>query len=496
MTWPNDAVATTENSRVAPRRDSANRELPAPLRPVYSQMLPLVVKPIEGDVLVPVDDPRLRLHFTLPILPTSLTRDAFALTLVRLGSAKPVKYDIEPRAVRLLPQVEPIDDYPGCTVEIELARRLRLAGGRGTVELCVDDYIGLVVVSGDKAIRDYSGRFHQEPPSERSWSIVPGNAVTVVEWPGIGEQGLDERLMTDAVLGKPGFEFGEQGSLRPLVRVEAGDGSLGLFRPPRDMVLMPGEPFDRGDGVIVRSRGRTFPFLAVDVPTGVTVRVDARSGPVQILVVDRARIAGTLVVEGAGFGLPPADREVDVSLVMDSSAVSLLAAGGIEISGKVEGLASPTGAQLALITSGRLALGPVPAGTILATELGSTAVGTLDTSCVSVQVQLTAGLPSGVELTASGSSVYRSLPPGISGGRLRLDRCDPAIRVAWQATSPDPVDPMLPDRTPARSTPLREIVDGERIDGLAGQFLRIRCQVSVRGGQRLPTLGGVRLLGR
>ena len=90
----------------------------------------------------------------------------------------------------------------------------------------------------------------------------------------------------------------------------------------------------------------------------------------------------------------------------------------------------------------------------------------------------------------------RSLPPGISGGRLRLDRCDPAIRVAWQATSPDPVDPMLPDRTPARSTPLREIVDGERIDGLAGQFLRIRCQVSVRGGQRLPTLGGVRLLGR
>ena len=471
-------------------------EFPAPLRPTYSTMLPLVVKPIEGDIQVPIDDPRLQLHFTLPILPTSLTPEAFALTLVRLGGAEPTKYRVAPRVVRLLPRVEPIDDYPGCTVEIELARRLALVDGSGTVELKADDFIGLAVVAGAKALRDYSGRFHQALPSERTWYMVPGSAVSVVEWPGLAEQKSTKQVMTSSVLGTPGFEVDEQGDLRPLVRLEAGDGEFGVFRPKRDMVLVPGEPFDRGDGVVLRSRGRTFPFTAIDVPEGVTVAVDTRAGPVRLLAVDRARIAGTLRVDGQGPGLRSTDRQVDVSLVMESSAVTLLAPGGIEISGQVVAGSESSGAALALIAGGTLQLGPVPAGTILATEVGCKVTGALATSCHSVQLQLTPGLPPGGQLEAIGAAEYRRLPPGISGGQLRLDRGDPQIRVSWQATLPDAVQAQMPDRQLARSTPWYEFHDGESIDGVAGQFLRIRCQALLRGGEPLPTLGGVRLLSR
>ena len=480
--------------RTAPR--VMEGELPAPLRPNYSTLLPLVVKPIEGDIQVPVDDPRLQLHFTLPILPTSLTPEAFALTLVRLGGAEPIKHRVVPRAVRLLPRVEPIDDYPSCTVEIELARRLALLDGSGTVELKADDFIGLAVVAGAKALRDYSGRFHQEPPAERTWYMVPGSAVAVAEWPDFAEQKAARQLLSGSVLGNPGFEVDEQGDLRPLVRLEAGNGEFGVFRPTRDTVLVPGEPFDRGDGVVLRSQGHTFPFMAIDIPDGVTVRVDARAGPVRLLAVDRAQIAGKLQIDGRGRGLRSTDRQVDVSLVMDGSAVTLMAPGGIAITGEVTAEGDAEGSALALITGGRLELGPVPAGTILATEPGCKVVGALDPSCRSVQLQLTPGLPAAAQIEAVGVADYLPLPPGIAGGTLRLDACDPAIRVSWQATLPDAVEVQRPDRRSARSTPWYEFRDGEVIDGLAGQFVRIRCQALLQGGQPLPRLTGVRLLSR
>ena len=63
-------------------------------------------------------------------------------------------------------------------------------------------------------------------------------------------------------------------------------------RPQADITLRPGVPFDRGDGVLVQSVGADFPFLAIDIPAGVRVRVES-SVPVQLLAYYTAVQKGT-----------------------------------------------------------------------------------------------------------------------------------------------------------------------------------------------------------
>ena len=102
--------------------------LPAPLRPPMSE-LPFVLPPQYPPLQpVPANAPRLRLRFTLPVLPTTATADAFEVLLMR----SPIE-TLMPRSVRVVPSRLP-DDFPGSTVEIDLGGLMR-QDGSGPVAL-------------------------------------------------------------------------------------------------------------------------------------------------------------------------------------------------------------------------------------------------------------------------------------------------------------------------------------------------------------------------
>ncbi|MGE3172965.1 MAG: Ig-like domain-containing protein [Planctomycetota bacterium] len=479
--------------RTAPRDVTAlGLGLPAPLRPAPDERPFLLRPPETGTVPLPADDPRVQLHFTTPILPGSVTPAAFEISLARGGVGAGIEV-IEPRAVRLLPRM-PVDELPGSTVEIEFGAEVRVRGSDRTLTLQPDDFVGVQLVLGDASLRDYAGR---QPPIQVQWcEVIAGMAVTVAEWPDLDEAGR----AFDAGAELPGFEVTEAGDIRPLVRLEAGDGHLGAFRPMRDTVLVPGQPFDRGDGAQVAAPDGVFAFTAIDVPAGVTVRIDASAGPVLLQAMGRIRVTGRIEVLGAAPNWAPRPGQVvDVSVLRAGVAVVLLAAGGIDLRGAVTApaLAGGNGAPLALVTAGELTLsGVVPPGTVLATERGNSLAAPAADRCVAVRVRLEPGVPPGTEVLCSAYTPFRALPADRGAASARIERTDPALRVAWQTLPPDPRRRDLPDLDPARAAPARELVDGQRIDAAPGAFVRLRCEARVHGGVALPRLLRVRLLDR
>ncbi|MCK5943528.1 MAG: hypothetical protein KAI24_16215, partial [Planctomycetes bacterium] len=264
-------------------RDQVPAGLPSILRPVASE-LPFVVR--GSDMLyVAADDPRLQLHFTQPVLPTTVDVDAFKVQLLGVAA------EILPRSVRVVTSA--LDDQPGCTVELDLGALPRFADGTSRA-LSEGDYISVTVRPGSR-VTDYAGR----PPlsSANFWSVVAGRNLPICEWPAGGEADL----IADEL--RAGFEV-SGATIRPRVRVEAGNGSLGVFRPARDLTLRPGQPFDPGDGRSCVSTGADFAFAAIDIPEGVTVTVDAQGGPVRLRATGGVRIAGGLHLLAPTVPLP------------------------------------------------------------------------------------------------------------------------------------------------------------------------------------------------
>ncbi len=463
----------------------------APLRPLNAETRPFLLRPSDvGSAPLPVDDARLQLHFTLPLLPPSVTAAAFEMRLLRSLPAREFEF-IEPRAVRLLPQ-QPVDDCPGSTVEIEFGAQVRVRDTDQLVALQPDDLVVVRLVSGEKALRDYAGR---QPPPQVQWcNVVPGVAVRVAEWP-LPQQGPSRYL--DADLAVPGFEVTDRQAIQPLVRVEAGDGSLGVLRPLRDTQIG-GDPFDRGDGVRVASADGVFAFQAIDIPAGVTVRIDAGPRPVHLLALGRIRIAGRLEVFGDSGPMPLHPGQlVDVSTLCSGAVVSVLAGSGIEVSGSIDGHAPNGGAPVALITSGALIVtGSIPPDSVLATERGGLVAPRAADRCLAVRVQLTAGLPPGAEVLASGYTPFLQVPVDRTAGTIRLSPADTPVRVAWQLLPPDSLQRTRPDLDPARAGAPREIVDGQRVGAGPGSFLRLRLQARVAAGAPLPHLHGIDVLDR
>jgi hypothetical protein len=320
----------------------------------------------------------------------------------------------------------------------------------------------------------------------------------VLQWPG-----ADESWLAGPDLTAPGFEL-LHGSLQPLVRVEGGDGSLGVFRPKHDMRLMPGESFDRGDGVLVVSKGNAFPFAAIDIPQGITVAVDARFAPVRLLAMGRARIAGRLVIEGQPANAPPPmGWRGDLETICASTAVAIIAIGGIWIGGQdatggTAVVASPaaTGAPLALVSAGPVEVhAPIPR-TILARERALGGTSSWVERCISVQVPLTHGLPSGVEARAQGFTAFRPLPAMVQAMTFHRVGADAGLRVDWQAANADPSRPDQPDQDPARIAAFQEAAEGSALPAGPGAFVRLRLEAVVRGGEALPRIQSVLILDR
>jgi hypothetical protein len=496
-----DCVRGTDGSRLAAgvqrafrtaTRDAVPGGLPAPLRPVADPSVPFLVD-VSGTGTLPADNARLRLRFSLPVLPASLGPDAFQVQLVRMSTGRvETPTELVPGDVRALG----IDDFHCCTVELDLGTRLTDRRG-APVQLAPGDYVYVTFARGVAALRDYADRELQAPGMPIIFSVVEGAAAVVLRWPQWPHG--DDNLLPAADVATPGFEF-VNGVFRPLVRVEAGDGSLGVFRPTRDTTLEPGQPFDRGDGTRVASRGTVFPFLAIDVPAGVTVTIDARRAPVQLLALARAQVQGRIVIEGETGQPPPPGGIGDAATIQTSAAVSILAAGGIEIgpapAAIVAASAQSVSVPLALVSAGPITVrGPIPFA-ILAAERSLRRGDSHVERCASVQVKLTPGLADGVEVEAQGLTAFQPLPPTIAAPLLRITDGDASVHVDWQSAPPQIDHPERPDPDPVRMTAFREAVDAQPLPVAPGSFLRLRLGARVRGGSPLPQVRELQLLDR
>lgn len=479
--------------------DEVPAGLPAPLRPVLGGALPFLLRPQAIEGRVPIDEPRLRLFCTLPVLPSSVTAEAFEISLVQRNRplpAGPPALRIAPRSVRIARLPAGAEEYPGSTIEIDLGSSVRLHDGAELLPLTPGDLIAVKVTTGRKPLRDYSGQPLQVAvDAPHWWEAVPGSRVLWKEWT-VATANRDGFRATDD-LAVPDLEW-SQGVLRPRVRVEAGDGSLGVFRPQQDTSLVPGQPFDRGDGTLVVDDGGVYAFAAIDVPAGVTVTVDPRGGRARLLASGRARIAGRLLVPplGVAQSLRQGDL-VDFGSVVESAAVTLLAAGGAAVTGAVElAPGAADGVSFALVAAGPVDLrGPIPLGSLLATEPDAHRVQGLAQRVLGVKVRLTPGMPTGAVGEAAGWTGYEALPPGCTAGAVQRLDCGADVRLDWQSVPPDPVRGGA-DLDPARATPPRAIDEDGEFAVLPGSFVRFRCTIPVRGGQPLRGCGGLRVFER
>jgi hypothetical protein len=302
----------------------------------------------------------------------------------------------------------------------------------------------------------------------------------------------------------PGFEARGEG-LRPAVRVEAGNGSLGVFRPKVDTILRPGQPFDRGDGEVVVSRGGEFPFQAIDIPRGVVVRVEAGETPVQLLACGAARIAGSLLLASVPQPLPTRRVSQAVHELVAAAPVTLLAAGGIDVTGSIRAL-TPAGdatTNLLLASPNRIHLhGELPFHTLLACESATEGAGAAGIrgirgqSVVCPAVQFTYGLAAGADFVVRGLLPWRVMPLDRDGGVLHFGDQSPDLQVAWQSAPADAARKNEPDLGIGRVGRLQPANDGDTIAVAPGAWVRFALTAPVRSGRPLPRMRELRLYDR
>lgn len=470
---------------------TANGRLPAPLRPPSTELPFLQHRQLPGDIAsrLPADAPRLRLHFTLPVLPTTVRPEAFIVHL-----AQP-QQRLEVRRARLL--TAPLDQHPGSTVELDLGSEPRLHGGGPRVELDPGELLSVTLADGPHSLRDLADQevFGGPVGQAQFWLVVAGSSLPLFAWPTD-----DGGLVGDDEL-QPGFEA-RAGLVRPRVRIEAGDGSLGVFRPQADITLRPGVPFDRGDGVLVQSVGADFPFLAIDIPAGVRVRVES-SVPVQLLACGGIRVAGTLELSTPTELVPRLQRGAPASEVLAQAPAALVAAGDIWLSGTVTTARPLPTDQTALTvaSAARIELGgEMPYNTVLAVERGvargSTPIVGPRGQSFPTTVEFEYGLAPGARIRAQARSEWRELGRDRDRGVLRFVDVDPALRVEWQTA---PADPVQPDRADLRSDRLarpRRATDGEWLALEPGSFGRFLVSADLVAGLPLPSFEELRLADR
>lgn len=457
-----------------------------PLRPI--QGVPTVLRPaFHGQV--PIDRPIVQLHFTLPVLPTTVRPAAFEALLSR-GSRL---WQVRPRSVRVASARGPTDDYPGCTVELDLGGELAVVDGDETEVLQPGDFLSVRLAQGPDAVLGYGNQPVLQSSDAALWTVVEGASVAVLEWP----RALGERpLGSDSLL--PGFEV-VQGGVRARARVEAGTGALGILRPLRNLVLRPGEPFDRGDGTIVQSVGNAFPFLAIDIPAGVTVRLEAPAGAA-LLACGSVRIDGQLWIETEPVPTrSQALREVAAAALLASAPVAIVAGGEIAVNGAIATGRAIADDQslLAVMSAGGVAIaGPLPEGAIVAVEAQRPLQWQAAQRKRTMTTRLTPGVPPGCEIECVAHSGWLRFPSDIGSGIVAIDQLDPRLQVGWQLAPPDPVRTGRADLRPERWTQVREVVSGGAIDVPPGHHLRFRLRTRVQPGAALPRLAAISVRAR
>lgn len=464
-------------------RHQAPANLPSILRPTASE-LPFVVRRSEVPLYVAADDPRLLLHFTQPVLPSTVNADAFQVQV--LGASA----EIRPRSVRVL--TSPLDEHPGSTVELDLGALPKLADG-STRALAEGDWISVAVRAGS-TITDYSGQ-RPLPATASYWSVVEGRSLPICEWPG------DDVGYTDEGGLAPGFEVAGA-SIRPRVRVEAGNGALGAFRPQSDLTLRPGEPFDCGDGQLRVSTGSVFAFSQIDIPAGVTVTIDAQGAPVHLCATGGVRIAGDVRLLGPTVALPTGRFGTQpVAELVELAPVSMVAAGDVQIEGQVTTDTEVESGRSALLLASAATLrlrGSLPFQTMLVVEARSGEAGSrIDGARGQSRVYpatFTPGLAPGSDFEVVGLLPWKQIPNHRDSGTLHLGNQSRGLQVEWQPTPADPIRGESPDTSAGRMGRWQSARDRDVLVVGAGAFLRIRLSTRVRSSEPLPAIDRVRLV--
>lgn len=464
-------------------RDQAPAGLPAILRPSASD-LPLVLRTSDVTQHVAADAPRLQLHFTLPVLPSSLERDAFRIRVLGAGV-------LVPRSVRVV--TSPLDDldFPGSTVEIDLGAVPEFEDGTRRA-LTDTDYISVALLP-DAGLTDYAGR-PPLPSEPQFWSVVAGRNIPVCSWPA-----EEHSYVSEDALGA-GFEV--QGTtIQPRVRVEAGNGSLGGFRPEADITLRPGEAFDRGDGEMVMSSGSDFHFTSIEIPEGVTVTVDASTGPVRLLSCGGVHIAGSVRLVGAIAPLPTHPFiEQPVQDLIDAVRVAIVAASDIRIDGQIASATavSPADTALLLATAGWLRLhGTLPFQSVLVAEARggeSSRIEGVRGQSRPYPASFRVGLAEGADFEVEGVLPWRRLPPHLDSGLLQLAEQSGDMSIEWQSTSADAIRGEVPDLSEGHVGSWQFARDRDVLVAGGGAFVRMRLKARVRQGQPVPTIRELRLV--
>ena len=473
--------------------DTSLLGLPSPLLPLATATMPFMLMPVSDNL--PAGDPRPRLLFTLPVLASSLSPAAFDVQRARFTANAGIEIQhLLPRGVRLV--TDPREVHPGSTVELDLGTEVALRDGGGYTTLAPDDIVVVELVANDSALRDYAGRAVQMPPgcAKQSHRVVPGGNLPLWEWPTPASRSLEPEGLA------PGFEVLRDLTIRPRLCAEAGDGSLGDFHPRRDLVLRADTPFDRGDGTQVISRDGQFPFLSVDIPPGVTVRVETDGLPLRLLACGSMRIQGTLVLASPSFEvrLRPYDF-AESSTVLDAVPIALVAGGRIEISGRIAAAVEPQPGHTCcgLIAGGGIERrGPIPRGTVLAVDASSGEArlqGIDDPDAIKVSTRLTPGLPSGARLVVNGATPWARLPEGCPTALLELRTWSPGIQVGMQQAVADPMYPEQPDLRPDRVSPVRRLQGAGEVSFPQATFVRFLIQADVCGDEPVPIGGGLLL---
>jgi hypothetical protein len=273
--------------------------------------------------------------------------------------------------------------------------------------------------------------------------------------------------------GSLGFEA--RGRAVPQVRLFAGTGRLGIFAPQRNTALHPGQPFDRGDGVLVASDGTVFDFLEVDIPQGVTVTLHHAGGMSgQLRAAGAMRIQGELVLEGTPLGSPI------------GNGADLHPAG-----------AALPGSPLTLMCGGELWLrgSRLPLHTAVVTEAGRSPAGESAADLdVAVVTPTTPELALGVVLPAQAATQWYPLPL-TRYGQVQVEAIDVSgdVEVQVQVAPADPAHPGRPNPDVLHA-PVRLPLTAP-LSIPPGGFLRFVLRCSARGGAPLPSVGALVVIG-
>ncbi len=450
----------------------------SPLLPVGTgtELFTLDVSP-EWPLRMAADEAVLRLRFTLPVLPTSVTAEAFRVMRIvekEIGATEKALEELVVKRMSVVNELPPRGGYAGRTVELAFDSDLKLH---------TDDLIFVILSRDEHALLDYRGR--------RVWAGANASTYQVAVDSGNRVHLIDRRFEDLRLLQRDEARIGfttASGKAVPNAWREAGDGSLGWLRPERDMEL--------SREAYRLPKGADFQFMGLEIPAGITVTLRS-DDPIAIRISGSASIRGQLILD-----TPRATREwaqgsrVQSTDLLGNSTASLVVGGDLQVSGSIRHANEGQGSPLTLFVAGKLDLlgRVIPPGCVFARAGARPPQGAAE-GPVLLDCEMHPGSASNQPVQAEAWTEWLALP---KGHPLLLDveavGLQGLVQLAVQVAPPHPVDASLPHDAPGALQQPVELPLGGPVEVPQGAFLRFRIQgVAGRHGV-LPSVEGIAVI--